>query len=150
MGHLGEDENDFNSFFSPKMRKMEHRSWSTWSTWSTWSHGNDAMGRSAELRIQRLRGSASFSRARVGPPRLIQRLYLGEVSLWVILGRTKMISIPFFHQKCAKWNTDPGAGGAHGATETTPWAAPWSFGSSARGQESSARGQEHALGARIT
>ena len=54
-----------------------------------------------------------------------------------------MISIPFFHQKCAKWNTDDGAGGAHGAggaTETTPWAAPQSFGSSARGQE-------HALGA---
>ena len=24
-GHLGEDENDFDSFFSSKMRKMEHR-----------------------------------------------------------------------------------------------------------------------------
>ncbi len=87
--------------------------------------------------------SAGCPRALVGPPRLIQRLYLGEVSLWVILGRTKMISIPFFHQKCAKWNTDDGAGaagGAGGATETTPWAAPRSFGCGAGGQE-------HALGA---
>ena len=24
-GHLGEDENDFDQFFSPKMREMEHR-----------------------------------------------------------------------------------------------------------------------------
>ena len=118
------------------MRKMEHRSWSRWSRWSRWSHGNDAMGRAAELQIQR-RGSrtragssASCPRAQVGPPRLIQRLYLGEISLWVILRRTKIISIPFFHQKCAKWNTYPGAGGA---TETTPWAAPQSFGSSAWG-----------------
>ena len=53
------------------------------------------------------------------------------LSLWVILRRTKMISIPFFHLKCAKWNTSGGAGIPHGATETTPWAAPRSFGSSA-------------------
>ena len=128
MGHLGEDENDFDSFFSSKMRKMEHI---RRSRWSTWSHGNDAMGRSAELWIQRREAqehapgsSASCPRALVGPPRLIQRLYLGELSLWVILGRTKMISIPFFHQKCAKWNKFGGAGGAGGATETTPPAAP--------------------------
>ena len=50
LAHVGEVENDFDSFFSSKMRKMEHRSWSRW---SRWSHGNDAMGRSAELRIQR-------------------------------------------------------------------------------------------------
>ena len=41
----------------------------------------------------------------------------------VILGRSKMILTPFLHQKCAKWNKFGGAGGAHGATETTPWAA---------------------------
>ena len=47
-----------------------------------------------------------------------------------------MISI--FLSKSAKWNTDDGAGGAHGAggaTETTPWAAPQSLGCSAAGQE---------------
>ena len=90
-----------------------------------------SFGSSAGGSGTRAGSSASCPRARVGPQRLIQKPYLGELSLWVILGRTKMISIPFFHQKCAKWNTDHGAGGAHGATETTPWAAPRSFGSSA-------------------
>ena len=42
--HLGEVENDFDSFFSPKMRKMEHSRRSPWSRWSRWSHGNDATG----------------------------------------------------------------------------------------------------------
>ena len=42
MGHLGKDENDFDSFFSSKMRKMEH------SRRSRWSDGNDATARSAE------------------------------------------------------------------------------------------------------
>ena len=144
------------------MRKMEHRSR------SRRSHGNEAMGRSIELRIQR-QGSGtragSCPRAPVEPPKLIQRLYLGELSLcvsprprkwdhgallgasviapgvfdvvtrqgsprpirrlyldelmlWLILGRSKMISTPFLHQKCAKWNT------AGGATETTPPPAP--------------------------
>ena len=37
--------------------------------------------------------------------RLLPRLFLGELSGWVILGRTKTISIPFLHLKCAKWNT---------------------------------------------
>ena len=108
------------------MRKMEHRSW------STWSHGNDATGRSAEPH--------SLAKALVGSQKPLWRLYLGELMLWFILGRSKMISTPFFHQKCAKWNTDDGAGGAGGATETRPWEAPRSFGSGARGQE-------HALGA---
>ena len=55
----------------------------------------------------------------------------------VILGRSKMISTPFLHLKCAKWNTSDGAGGADGATETTPPAAPRSL-------------VPHAPGARIT
>ena len=42
----------------------------------------------------------------------------------VILGRTKMISTLFLHQKVSKCNTDHGADGAGGATETTPPAAP--------------------------
>ena len=77
-GHLGKVENDFDPFFTPKMRKLEQISLCRW---SRWSHGNDAMGRAAELRIQR-RGSrtragssASCPRAQVGPPRLIQRPY---------------------------------------------------------------------------
>ena len=86
------------------MRKMEHRSW---------SHGNDATGRSAEPH--------SLAKALVGSQKPLWRLYLDELMLWFILGRSKMISTPFFHQKCAKWNTDPGA------TETTPPAAPRSL-----------------------
>ena len=34
-----------------------------------------------------------------------------------------MISTPFFHQKCAKWNTDDGDHGADGAPEMQPQAA---------------------------
>ena len=52
----------------------------------------------------------------------------------IILGRSEMISNPFLHLKCAKWNTDPGA---DGATETTPPAAPQAL-------------IPHAPGARIT
>ena len=95
------------------MRKMEHRSW------SRRSHGNDATGRSAEPH--------SLAKALVGSQKPLWRLYLGELMLWFILGRSKMISTPFFHPKCTKWNTDRGADGAHGATETTPPAAPRSL-----------------------
>ena len=42
----------------------------------------------------------------------------------VILEGTKMISIPFLHLKCAKWNTEAGA---DGAPEMEPPAAAWSL-----------------------
>ena len=51
--HLGKLENDFDSFFTPKMRKMEH---ARWSRWSRRSDGNDATGRSAEPRPTRAGG----------------------------------------------------------------------------------------------
>ena len=141
MGHLGEDENDFDPFFDKKCAKWNksggaggaggaHGATETTPWAAPRSFGSSAGGSGT-----RAGSSASCPRARVGPQRLIQRPYLGELSLWVILGRTKMISIPFFHQKCAKWNKFDGADGAGGATETTPWAAPRSFGSSAEGQE---------------
>ena len=60
--------------------------------------------------------------------------------LWVILGRTKMISTPFLYLKCAKWNTEAGgdgAAGAAGAPEMQPQVAAWSL-------------VPHAPGARIT
>ena len=44
-----------------------------------------------------------------------------------ILGRTKMLSTPFLHLKCAKWNTADGADGGHGAPEMQPQAAAWSL-----------------------
>ena len=53
LAHVGEVENDFDSFFPSKIRKMEHRSWSRW---SRWSHGNDATGRAAEPRSTRAGG----------------------------------------------------------------------------------------------
>ena len=116
--HLGEVENDFDSFFSPKMRKMEH------SRWSRWRDGNDATGRFAEPHslartcVLLISEHCELSlKALVGSPEPIWRLYLSELMLWFILGRSKMISTPFLHQKCAKWNT---ADGADGATETTP------------------------------
>ena len=74
------------------MRKMEHI------LWSRWSRGNDAMGRSAELRIQRreLCGlPKSSSRTSKTDPEAV-------LSLWVILRRTKMISIPFCSSKMRK------------------------------------------------
>ena len=55
----------------------------------------------------------------------------------VILGRSKVISTPFLHLRCAKWNTPGGEAGADGATETTPPAAPRTL-------------IPHAPGARIT
>ena len=54
--------------------------------------------------------------------------------LWGHLGKVGNDSDLFLHLKCAKWNT---AGGADGATETTPPAAPRSL-------------VPHAPGARIT
>ena len=68
------------------MRKMEHRSWRSW---SPWSHGNDATGRSAEPH--------SLAKALVGSQKPLWRLYLGELMLWFILGRSTMISSPFLH-----------------------------------------------------
>ena len=38
-----------------------------------------------------------------------------------------MISIPFLHLKCEKWNTEAGADGADGAPEMEPPAAAWSL-----------------------
>ena len=38
-----------------------------------------------------------------------------------------MISIPFLHLKCPKWNTETGADGADGAPEMEPPAAAWSL-----------------------
>ena len=38
-----------------------------------------------------------------------------------------MISIPFLHLKCAKWNTEAGADGAAGAPEMEPPVAAWSI-----------------------
>ena len=81
-GHLGKVGNDFDPFFTPKMRKMEHRSW------SRRSHGNDATGRSAEPH--------SLAKALVGSQKPLWRLYLGELMLWFILGRSKMISTLFY------------------------------------------------------
>ena len=52
-GHLGELDNDFDPFFTPKMRKMEH---SRWSRHCRWSHGNDATSRAAEPRSTRAGG----------------------------------------------------------------------------------------------
>ena len=55
-GHLGEVENDFDPFFTPKMRKMEHARHSRHSRHCRWSHGNDATSRAAEPRSTRAGG----------------------------------------------------------------------------------------------
>ena len=94
MDQLEGDENDFDPFFSPKMRKMEHA-------------GGEA-GEAGAPEMQPHAAARSLSaRSRPSP-----RLYLGWLLLWVILEVlwinwkvTKTISIPFFHLKCAKWNT---------------------------------------------
>ena len=86
---------------------------------------------------KRLRG-ASF------PAQIVrdcsQACTLAGCCFGVILEGTKMISIPFLHLKCAKWNTEAGADGADGADgapEMEPPAAAWSL-------------VPHAPGARIT
>ena len=75
--------------------------------------------------------------ARPHRARLSPACTLAACCFGVILGRTKMISIPFFHQKCAKWNTNHGDHGDHGAPEMQPQAAAQSP-------------VPHAPGARIT
>ena len=73
---------------------------------------------------KRLRG-ASFPDRRVRD--CLRACTLAACCFGVILEGTKMISIPFFHQKCVKWNTEGAAGGADGAPEMQPQAAAWSL-----------------------
>ena len=91
------------------MRKMEH---GRRSSWSRWSPGNATTRGCVEPRFL----TEAFEAAS-GP----------VLRLAAALEGTKMISIPFLHLKCAKWNTEAGADGADGAPEMESPAAAWSL-----------------------